>query len=103
MSREIKLDGGEISVLKSIGISGLQVPGKTIVERSNEMETAELLDTINGLIAQDFLQSDRSNLRSLEDLQRANFHINAAYARELRDAVHPSRREEPRTRRRRRV
>ncbi len=102
MSREIKLDGGEISILKSIGLSGQQAPGKVIVERSNDMETAELLDTINGLIALGYLLTERSHLRSLEDLERSNFRVNSAYARELRAAVHPSRREEPKTRRRRR-
>jgi hypothetical protein len=102
MAREIKLDGGEISILKSIGLSGQQVPGRVVVERSNEMEIAELLDTINGLIAQGYLLTERVNLRSLEDLERANLRVNSAYARELREAVHPSRREVPRARRRRR-
>jgi len=38
----------------------------------------------------------------MEDVERAVFHVNASYARDLRDALNPSRRREERSRRRRR-
>jgi hypothetical protein len=41
-------------------------------------------------------------LRTLEDVERANFRVNASYARELRDAIHPGRHRERERRRRRR-
>lgn len=103
MQREIKLDGGEISILKTIGLSGAQVPGKILIERSHDMETAELLDTLNGLISMDYVLAEKVNLRSLEDVEKTSFRVNSAYAHELRDAVHPGRhRDQERTRRRRR-
>jgi hypothetical protein len=103
MQREIKLDGGEISILKTLGLSGVQVPGKVLIERSHEMETAELLDTLNGLISMDYVQANKFNLRTLEDIEKTSFRVNSAYAHELRDAVHPSRhRDQERTRRKRR-
>ena len=37
MAREIKLNGGEISVLKTLGFSGTQMYGKILLERVEEM------------------------------------------------------------------
>ena len=103
MGREIRLDGGEISLLKKIGLSGTQVYGKILIDRLGEMESAEFLDTLNGLIEQNYVASNRVNIRSLEDVERAFFSVNAVYARDLRDAVNPGRRrEEVRTKRERR-
>ena len=55
MGREIKLDGGEISLLKKIGLSGTQVYGKLLLDRIEEMENAEFLDTLTGLIDQGYV------------------------------------------------
>ena len=104
MSREIKLDGGEISLLKKIGLSGTQVYGKLLVDRVDEMETGEFLDTLTGLIDQGYVLSNKVNIRTMEDVERAFFRVNAAYAKDLRGAVNPSaHRERERTRRQRRV
>ncbi len=102
--REIKLDGGEITILKTIGFSGSPIPGRILHERSAEMETAEFLDTLQGLIALDYIRSNKVNVRSLEDVETAYFRINAAYLRDLRDATVPGgrKREPERPRRRRR-
>ena len=91
MHRDIKLDGGEITILKMIGVSGSAVSGKVLLERSEEMETAEFLDTLSGLIALGYILSDRVSVRLLEDVKRANFRVNPSYARDLKDALHPSR------------
>ncbi|MBA2742798.1 MAG: hypothetical protein H0U43_00525 [Chthoniobacterales bacterium] len=90
MSREIKLDGGEISVLKTLGVSGTQMPGKILLERSDEMETAELLDTLNGLLALGYVLASKVNLRSVEDVERTLFRVNPSYSRDLKDALNPS-------------
>jgi len=103
MAREIKLDGGEITILKTIGLSGAQLYGKQLLERMNDMETAEVLDTLNGLISLGYVFSNKVNLRLIEDVEHAFFHVNSAYARDLRDAISPGRhRDQDRTRRRRR-
>lgn len=103
MARDIRLDGGEISLLKKIGLSGSQVYGKILLDRVEGMETAELLDTLNGLIDQGYVLSNKVNIRLVEDAEKAFFRVNAAYAKDLRDAVNPSaKRERERAHRQRR-
>ena len=102
MRREINLSGGEISILKALGLSGAPVQGKMLVERS-DMEPAEFLDMLDGLITIGYVLSSKVNVNNMEDVEHAFFRVNPSYARDLRDATRPGlRREEDRTRRRRR-
>jgi hypothetical protein len=94
MGREIKLDGGEITLLKKIGLSGAPLLGKLLLDRIEEMETGELLDTLCGLIDQGYVLSNKVNIRLMEDVQKAFFRVNPAYSKDLQDAVNPSRRRE---------
>ena len=89
-------------LLKTMGLSGASVFGKLLVERVGDMETAEFLDTLEGLISLGYVLSDKVNLRTMEDVERAVFRVNASYARELRDAIRPGQRREQERRRRRR-
>jgi len=103
MGSEIKLNGGEITLLKKIGLSGTQVYGKMLIDRVDSMETQEFLDTLRGLIDQDYVLSNKVNIRLMEDVERAFFRVNAAHAKDLRDAVSPGRRrDQERTKRQRR-
>ena len=103
MQREIKLDGGEITVLKTLGLSGTQMYGKQLIGHMQDMETAEFIDTLNSLISLGYVLSNKVNLRLMEDVERALFRVNSAYARDLRDAINPGRkRDQDRSRRRRR-
>ncbi len=68
MAREIILDGGEISLLKKIGLSGTQVYGKMLIDRIEGMETQEFLDTLIGLIDQGYVLSNKVNIRLIEDV-----------------------------------
>ena len=102
MRRELNLSGGEIAVLKVLGLSGTTLSGKLLIERIGEMETAEFLDTLSGLISLGYVLCDSVNLRTAEDVERADFRVNASYARDLRDAIRPGRRREEERRRRRR-
>ena len=102
MSREINLDGGEITVLKTLGVSGAPVPGKLLLDRIGEMETAELLDTLSGLMSLGYVLSEKANVRLVEDVERSTFRVNPSYARELKDALFPSRKRTERRERRRR-
>jgi len=102
MRREINLSGGEITLLKTMDLSGAPVYGKFLVERIGEMETAEFLDELNGLVSLGYVLCDKVNLRTMEDVEKATFRVNASYARDLRDALHPGRRREHQQRRRRR-
>ena len=103
MSREIKLDGGEITVLKALGTSGSPIIGKQLREKVGEMEESEFVETISGLIMMDYVASSKVNIMKMEDVEHAFFRVNPSYARDLRDALHGrKRREEMPTRRRRR-
>jgi hypothetical protein len=103
MGRDIHLDGGEITLLKKIGLSGAQVYGKILLDRVEGMETAELLDTLTGLIDQGYVLANKVNIRLIEEAEKAFFRVNSAYAKDLRDAVNPSaKRERERSQRERR-
>ncbi len=101
MHREINLSGGEITLLKSLGLSGTPNPGRLLLEQMGEMAEAEFLDDLTGLMGQGYILSDKVNVRTMEDVERAVFRVNASYARDLKDAIRPGRRE-PEQRRRRR-
>ena len=94
MGREIKLDGGEISILKKIGLSGSPLNGKLLIDRIEEMETGEFLDTLSGLIDLGYVLSSKVNIRLMEDVEKAAFRVNPAHSKELQDAVNPSRKRE---------
>jgi len=102
MRRELNLNGGEITLLKTMGLSGGPIFGKLLVERVGDMETAEFLDTLEGLISLGYVLSDKVRLHTMEDVERAIFRVNASYAHELRDAIRPGQRREQERRRRRR-
>ncbi len=103
MSREIKLNGGEITVLKTLGLTGTQVAGKTLLERMEGLETAEMLDTLSGLIAMGYVLASKVNVRTIEDVERSLFRVNPSYSRDLKDALSPGTgRDERRARRDRR-
>ena len=79
MAREIKLAGGEITLLKKIGLSGAPVYRQTAGRStSRTMETAEFLETLTGLIDQGYVVSNKVNIRVIEDVERAFFRVNPA-------------------------
>jgi hypothetical protein len=94
MGREIKLDGGEISILKKIGLSGSPLLGKLLLDRIADMETGEFLDSLSGLIDQGYVLANKVNIRRMEDVEKASFRVNPVHSKELQDAVNPSRRRE---------
>ena len=102
MRREINLSGGEITVLKTMGLSGMPVYGKQLVEQVGEFEPAEFLDELNGLMMLGYVLADKVNIRTMDDVEKSVFRITASYARDLRDAIQPGRRRENERRRRRR-
>ena len=102
MKREINLSGGEITLLKTLGLSGTPTYGKLLIQQIGEMEQAEFVDELNGLIEQGYILADKVNVRTMEDVERAVFRVNASYARDLKDALNPGRRQDREPRRRRR-
>ncbi|PYK30825.1 MAG: hypothetical protein DME57_05745 [Verrucomicrobia bacterium] len=102
MQREINLSGGEITLLKTLGLSGTPFYGKLLVNHVADMEQAEFLDDLVGLVELGYVISDKVNVRTMEDVERAVFRVNSSYARDLKDAIQPGRRREKEQRRRRR-
>lgn len=103
MGHEIHLSGGEITILKAIGLTGASLGGKFLLDRIEEAEAGEFLDTLEGLLAMGYLLATKVNIRSLQDVERASFRVNPSYAHDLKDALNPHRkRDEERQRRRRR-
>ena len=102
MKREINLSGGEITLLKTLGLSGTPTYGKLLAESIGEMVQGEFLDELTGLIEQGYVLADKVNIRTMEDVERSVFRVNASYARDLKDAIQPGRRREREQRRRRR-
>jgi hypothetical protein len=92
---EIKLNGGEITILKTLGLGGGMMAGAQLVDRMDEMEGAEFLDTLSGLIALEYVVANKVNIRNMDAVKTASFRVNPAVARDLRDAVYPSRRSKP--------
>ena len=98
---EISLSGGEITILKTIGLGGGSMPGGQLAERMDQLETAEFVDALQGLMALDYVLCDRVNVRTIDDVKGAGFRVNPMHARELKEAIYPARKKpEPRRRRR---
>ena len=102
MAREIQLSGGEITILKAIGLTGTAVAGKFLLDRMEEVEAGEFIDTLEGLVAMGYLLATKVNIRTVEDVERASFRVNPSYAHDLKDALDPNRRREADKQRRRR-
>ena len=102
MARDLNLTGGDISVIKALGLTGSAISGAKLLERLGDMECAELIDTLDGLMMFDYVVSDVETLRRREDLERANFKVNSTHLRDLREAMSPQRKE-PVSKRQRRV
>ena len=99
---EISLNGGEITFLKTLGLSGSTMSGEQLVGRLEEMDGAEFLDTLAGLMSMDYVVSNKVNIRKMDDVKKATFRVNPVHGRDLRDAVYPSRQKPEPGRRRRR-
>ncbi len=102
MRREISLDGGELTVLKAIGMSGSQMPGKMLLEHMGNMAGPEFIETLMGLMDRGYVLSSKVNVRNVDDVERSLFRVNPSYTRDLRDAMrHDFGREKEQRRRRR--
>lgn len=100
-SNNLNLDGGEISIIKALGLSGSEISGEQLASRVSDMGVAELIDSLNGLIMMGYVISDTAAIRKEAELHRAHFHVNSGYARELKEAMDPTP-ERPKSRRVRR-
>jgi hypothetical protein len=88
--REINLDGGEISVIKALGVGSGEMNGEDLMARlGGELVPAELIDTLKGLMMMGYVEADRNAFYSSEDLKVIHFRVNSGYSKDLREALNP--------------
>jgi len=86
---EINLDGAEVSILKALGFGSSDVSGSDLADRVADLEEAELIDAVKGLITMGYIVTDRQSFYDKESMASASFHINSGYSRELKEAIDP--------------
>src|SRR4051812_34311025 len=89
MAREINLDGGEVMIVKTLGLGGGETSGETLLEKIPSMDPYELADVLKGLLMMGYIDCDKSSFYSAEELKAAYFQVNPGYSRELRQALDP--------------
>ena len=87
MGLDIQLDGSEISIIKAIGIGGGDIDGTTLLDRCDDLELNELIDTLHGLIDQGYVDADTTAFYNKDELADMQFRVNSGYAKDLKEAV----------------
>ncbi len=88
--REINLDGGEVSVIKALGVGSGEMSGEDLLARlGGELVPAELNDTLKGMMMMGYIDADKSSFHDLEDLKAMYFRVNSGYTKALREALDP--------------
>ena len=87
MGNEIQLDGAEISVLKAIGIGGGETDGTTLIERCQDLDIGDLMDTLHGLIDLGYVEADSDVFYGAEEMADIKFGVNSGYSKELKEAA----------------
>jgi hypothetical protein len=86
MAREIKLNGRELGVMRTIGF-GLGVSGAEIQERTN-IAAEDLCDLLNTLLDIGYLETPTMKERvTVEEMPAELFEINPSYAGDLKVAM----------------
>lgn len=88
--REIHLDGGEISIIKALGVGSGEMTGEDLMTRlGGDLVPAELIDTLKGLMVMGYIEADKNAFYKAEDLREIHFRVNSGYSKDLRDAINP--------------
>ena len=88
-SREINLDGTEVSVIKALGFGSSDTLGGDLIERCADLPIAELIDCVQGLMSIGYVTADKSGFYKKEDMEKVWFRVNSGYMKDLRDALDP--------------
>jgi hypothetical protein len=98
---EINLDGGEKEIVKAIGVGSGGISGRQLIERMSEIEEAELISALKGLLNFGYIVADKQSFHCMKDVEQAEFSINSGYSRELKEALDPRLRKDENQRSRR--
>ena len=85
----INLDGGEVSIIKALGLGGVPVSGEVLFQRCTGLEEAEFLDTVKGLTMFGYVSCDQNALQTFDDAKNAIFQVNSGYSRDLKETLSP--------------
>lgn len=88
MSHDINLSGGDITVIKAIGISGTAILGEALINRCQGLAEAELFESLKDLIAVGYVVTDNEGFKA-SDLRKTEFRVNTSYARDLKESLNP--------------
>ncbi len=88
-SREINLDGTEISVIKALGFGSSDTLGSELIASCSDLPIAELIDCLQGLMSIGYVTADKSGFYKKEDMERVYFRVNSGYMKDLREALDP--------------
>jgi hypothetical protein len=102
MGRDLNLDGGEISVIKALGMGGSGISGGELLTLLPELVGPELIEVLQGLMMMGYVIADKQSFHTMEELSGVHFHVNSGYAKDLKEAIDPSTREKPKSKRVRR-
>jgi len=84
--RVIKLTGREASIVRAIGFSDSMLGSE--IQDFTRMESQDVTDTLNGLLAAGFVESiPYSEHVDLDDMPATAFEANPAYVHDLRRAL----------------
>jgi len=84
--RQIKLTGREATIVRAIGFTESMLG--TEIQDHARMESEDLTDTLNGLLAAGFVQSiPYTEQIELAEMPVTAFEVNPAYAHEIRVAI----------------
>ena len=88
--REINLDGGEISVIKALGVGSGEMTGDDLMSRlAGDLVPAELMDTLKGLMMLGYVEADKSSFYNTDEFKNIHFRVNSGYSKDLREALNP--------------
>src|SRR5690242_18832122 len=88
--REINLDGGEISVIKALGVGSGEMTGEDLINRiGGDLVPAELIDTLKGLMMLGYVDADKNAFYNLDEFKAIHFRVNSGYSKDLREALNP--------------
>lgn len=88
-SRELNLDGTEVSVIKALGFGSTDTIGADLIDRCSDLPFAELIDSLHGLMSLGYVVADKSGFHKREDMEKIYFRVNSGYMKDLRDALDP--------------
>lgn len=86
MTRQLKLNGRELSLLRAIGF-GLGITGEELLERMS-MDPSELVDLLNTMLDSGYVEAaSMKQQATLADFTSDTYELNPSYTSELRVAL----------------